>query len=846
MEAFIVLVISLIVLVCIISLIFRIKIYLKVRENSGKINMVLDLLAQTKTKSEKQETPLAVKIRQKEIKITEKTFPQQMRQQPVYKHVQPETKLKTVLSAQPSPKPEIRPLHAKSKSKVDVLPPVNSSVFTTPSLPESKSVKENLGKETLKSESKVAGILSKIWNWIVVGEEFRNPKLSLEYAIATTWLLRIAILFIVIGIGFLLKYSIENSIVGPSGRICLSILSGIIMLIGGIKLLKSKYHVIGQGLLGGSIAIFYFSAFASSMMYNLIPINYSFALMILITIASGVLAVKLDSLLVAILGTIGGYFTPIMLHMGSENIFALFSYILLIGIGVLCIARYKRWKLLNILSFIFTYAVFFITLNKIYDKNIHFATVISFATIYFLLFSGITIVYNLVNKEKSTVLELIGMFTNVTIYSLTTYFLITDLYPKEYVAIVSLGLATFYIIKIFYFIKCKIEDKALMVFLIGFASFFVTITVPLVLSDMWLTTAWAIQAFIFLWMSSKLKNKFLRGIAYLIYLLTFARVLYFDMGNNFIDIETTDYFQEMISRFLTFGMLIISVALGYRLLKNEDPFGQKIINDKGGVILYEDKSRMSGFFIWCAAILTFIFLHFEFYYACNVVYSPLRIPLISLIWVGGIVLVLNKLKTTNKDIFKVILVFLFLGLMVKLFFFDLYALHFRIGHLTYGGGYTLMRFFDFASIIAVISYAYFILAKNKLAGAKLFAVSALSLFFIYTTLELNTFLYNYMPNFKGGGISLLWGIFAISFVFSGIKRNIKAMRYTGLLLFLICALKVFIFDLSQLSSLYRIFAFIALGIFILIGAFIYVRFVETFSTETVELDDACKGVEEQK
>ena len=801
----------------------------KVNENSSKLNVILDLLGSAKIKHrkpkevlpEKQKVTYEEKFPQKEIK--KQTVPSPLA-----------SSIKVPIYTEPVPPKPVQ----TSERKIPEIKPVQ--------IPERKKPEIKSVEATSELANKIENILSRIWNWIIVGEEFRNKNLSLEYAIATTWLLRTAILFIVIGIGFLLKYSIENSIVGPNGRICMSILSGAIMLIGGIKLLKGKYHIIGQGLLGGSIAVFYFSAFASSVMYHLIPINYAFAVMILITVASGVLAVKLDSLLVAILGTIGGYFTPIMLSTGSENILALFSYMLLLGLGVLVIARYKRWKLLNVLSFIFTYAVFFAALHKIYDKNIHFATVISFATVYFLLFSGITIIYNLANKEKSTVLELIGMFTNVTIYSLTMYFLITDLYPKEYVAIVSLGLAAFYIAKTFYFIKCKIEDKALMVFLIGFASFFVTITIPLILSDMWLTTAWAIQAFIFLWMSSKLKNKFLRAIAYLIYFIAFTRVLYFDMGNSFINIKAINYFPEMISRFMTFGMLILSVALGYRLLKNEEPFGQKVIKDEGGVTLYEDKSRMIGFFIWVAAILTFIYLHFEFYYACNVIYSPLRIPLITLIWVGGIILVLNKIKTTHKNVFKVVLVSLFLGLMVKLFIFDLDALHFRIGHLTYGSGYTLMRFFDFASIIAVISYTYFVLAKNKLEGAKLFAVSALSLFFIYTTLELNTFLYNYMPNFKAGGISLLWGLFAISFIFCGIKRNIKPMRYTGLLLFLICALKVLIFDLSQLSSLYKIFAFIALGIFILIGAFIYVKFVESFSTKTDELDDARKGVEEQK
>jgi len=785
MEALIFLTFSLVVFILFLSLVLRIKTYSKVRDNSKKINSILDLLNTVKLKSEKTKEPMP----EKQTVAYEENFPQK----------------KTSVPPQPISQPKPSPIHIKAPPPKPV------------HIPEKKIPEINPVETTSNFGDKVENILSRIWNWIIVGEEFRNKNLSLEYAIATTWLLRAAILFIVIGIGFLLKYSIENSIIGPAERVGLSVLAGVIMLIGGIKLLKGKYRIIGQGLLGGSIAVFYFSAYASSIMYNLIPVNYAYVVMILITIASGVIAVKLDSLLVAILGTIGGYFTPIMLSTGSKDIRALFAYMLILGIGVLGIAKYKRWKLLNALSFVFTYLIFYIALYKFYDKNIHFNLVFSFATIYFLMFSGITVVYNLVNKEKSSVLELIGMFANAAIYFIITYILITDLYPREYVAIVTLGLTAFYAAGMACLIIRKIEDKALTIFLTGFASFFVTITIPLLLTGKWMTSAWAIQAFIFLWMSSKLKNKFLRGISYLIYFITFSKILSVDLNRNFIGITTVNYSSELMSRLLTFGMLIISTVLGYIILKKEKREDS-------------ETNAPATFFIWVGSIFTFIFLHFEFYYFCNAFYNPLLSPLTTLIWVGFILIVLSNLYT-QKTRFKFVLMLLFFGLIIKLLFFDSFlSSNFLYGR--YYGELFYMRLLNFVLIITAFLSAYFVSTKNKFSARPVFLISALALFFLYSTFELNTFLHNYLPAFQSGGISLLWALFAIGYVFSGIITNLRSLRYIGLLLFIICAFKVFFSDLSQLSSLYKIYASIALGIVILAGAFIYVKFVENFSITT--------------
>ncbi len=772
-------------IVYIVLFIFKIKTYYQVYENSRKLNAIIDLLSSTKPKPEKQKEVLpkkqivtyAEKLPQKEIIVPEKT----------------PSEPDSVVPSEP-PKPKSKPVQMRK-----VLIPKPKPIETSSEL-----------------ENKVQSILKSIWNWIIVGEEHRNKNLSLEYAIATTWLLRTAILFIVIGIGFLLKYSIDNSWVGPTGRVCMSFLAGIIMLISGLKLLKGKYRVIGQGLLGGSIAVFYFSAYAGSMMYNLMPVTYAFAIMILVTIATGMLAVKLDSLLVAILGTIGGYLTPIMLSTGSGNIPVLFTYMLILGIGVLGIAKYKRYKLLNALSFIFTYVIFFSVLIFSYNKSIHFNTVILFATLYFLMFFGINILYNLVNKEISTVLELIGMFANSVIYFLTSFIIISDLYSKEYVAIVTLGLAAFYSLGMVCVIKRKIDDKPLKIFLTGFAAFFVTITIPLLLTNEWLTSAWAIQAIIFLWMSSKLKNKFLRSISYLIYFITFIKILSVDFAGNFIGVTTVNYSSELTSRLLTFGMLIVSTGLGYFILKKENDEDSK-------------NNAPAPLFMWAVSVFAFIYFHFEFFFFADEFYKPIIAPLTSLIWVGAILLILRKLST-QKYVFKFFLMFLFFGLVCKLFFVDSFLPENFIYQPSYYGEQFFMRLLDFVLIFGVISYSYFVSAKNNFSAKSIFAISALGLLFLYSTFELNTFLKNSLPAFQSGGISILWALFAITFIFSGIKTKLRSLRFAGLFLFVVCAIKVFFSDLSQLSSLYKIFASIAFGIVILAGAFIYVKFVETFST----------------
>ena len=113
---------------------------------------------------------------------------------------------------------------------------------------------------------------------------------------------------------------------------------------------------------------------------------------------------------------------------------------------------------------------------------------------------------------------------------------------------------------------------------------------------------------------------------------------------------------------------------------------------------------------------------------------------------------------------------------------------------------------------------------------------ALGLAFVFLTLELNTSLSQFVPTLRAGGISILWSLFALGLIVAGIHKHAGALRFTGLGLFTVVGFKVFFSDLANLDQFYRIVAFILLGILILSGAFLYLKYRQTFASGTTSQD----------
>jgi uncharacterized membrane protein len=79
-------------------------------------------------------------------------------------------------------------------------------------------------------------------------------------------------------------------------------------------------------------------------------------------------------------------------------------------------------------------------------------------------------------------------------------------------------------------------------------------------------------------------------------------------------------------------------------------------------------------------------------------------------------------------------------------------------------------------------------------------------------------------------VSTFWVLVALALLASGLRRHVTELRFGGLLLLGLALAKLFLFDLSRLSSLSRAGSFLAVGLALLAGGFLVQRFTATGRT----------------
>ena len=77
---------------------------------------------------------------------------------------------------------------------------------------------------------------------------------------------------------------------------------------------------------------------------------------------------------------------------------------------------------------------------------------------------------------------------------------------------------------------------------------------------------------------------------------------------------------------------------------------------------------------------------------------------------------------------------------------------------------------------------------------------------------------------SGGVLTMAWGAEALALLAAGFPLRDRFQRLSGLALFLVCVLKLFLYDLRELQTVNRILSFIVLGAILVGVSWIYTRF----------------------
>lgn len=693
-----------------------------------------------------------------------------------------------------------------------------------------------------KRDVDAAGVklLRRMWNWVVVGEEFRRPGLSAEFAIATTWLVRVGVLSVVLMVGFGLQLSIARGLLGPAGRVSLALVCGTVFILLGLRCLGRRYQMLGQGFVGGGLAMFYFAFFAAAMLFHLMPVTGAFACMAAVTAAAVVLAVRLEALSIAVFGLLGGYATPLMLRSAQPDWPIFYAYLVLLALGMAGVAVRRQWPVLTGLSLFFNSFLFMGSVVTRYGwhAGVGTASDISYLVGFFVIYSTALFVYAVRRRISTTPVELAALFVNALV-ALGGGALLIGYGPAQRtrLAVFVLGLAAFYVAHVWIFLWRGRFDRVLVSGFIALAVIFLGLAPPLLFTGHVLSAMFALLAVALLGLARRLESRMLLVCALGCYGIVLVR-----LAAGFLDLSLFEqarsgaYWVGLKDRLVEFAGPVAALFAGWRLFGSAPAVAQKGVGDSS----MRDGAAFGGVMTVFAALFyagLVIAVTREVTAVSWAMMPAARWAALTVVWgvfTGHLIMARARLSARA---FMGLLAFAVTLVTVQWLIWGWLGAEWpvldRLCHtVPFSVGTALPRLLATAVCVSVLVGARQSLGAGSSEAERFRLVlltAALVAGLLYLTFEAATCCTAYVPGFRGWAVSVVWICYGLSLLVGGLRCGSRGLRLAGLALFCVTVAKVFLSDLADSDVLGRLIAFGVVGGVLLLAAYAYLRNQNAFN-----------------
>lgn len=391
----------------------------------------------------------------------------------------------TVMETEPAPLPVAVPEPEPKPEPTSVNPwrshtPQNAAIAEA--VVDAETIVEKESSEAGAQPSAFGGVISSLVRWFMQG----NP------------LAKLGILLLFLGLSFLLRYTVEHSLFPLELRLVAAALFAIVLLAIGWRL-RHKQPVYALILQGGATGALYLTVFGAFRLWQMLPMTLAFVLLVVICAASVGLAILQKALSLAMLASLGGYLAPLLLSTGSGNYVALFSFYLLLSVGILAISVWQHWRELNLLGLIFTFGVGGLWGVNDYQPSFYLNCQL-FLVANILLFGVLSVALSLRSQAKGKqIIDGVLLFAPPLIgfgmqYAITRHW--------EYgPALSAMGYGGFYLVLAWLALRRYPSlGRPLVLAALALGGAFTTLAIPLALSAQWTSMAWALEGLGILWL----------------------------------------------------------------------------------------------------------------------------------------------------------------------------------------------------------------------------------------------------------------------------------------------------------------------------------------------------------
>ena len=646
-------------------------------------------------------------------------------------------------------------------------------------------------------------------------EEYATSETNFEKYIGENLFGKIGILIFIIGIGFFVKYAIDQNWINETARTLMGYAVGAGMLVLAERLHK-RYHTFSSLLAGGAFGIYYLITAIAFHYYALFSHTIAFVILCVTTIFMSAVSVLYDRKELAVTALVGGFIAPFIISTDSSSIISLQIYITILNIGMFCLAMYKKWAILPMVSFAFTYIILWGTtaLGSFSDSEAvtTYPTLFAFATLFYVIFLLPVVFILRTQYGENTRLGLLGIITaNSFMYLIYGDFLLqhfeassdTTAYLAFFIAAVNLA--------IHLYLRFRVEGQdTLRNLMLGLAVTFASMGIPILFSAANVLMVWAAESVLLLWLFTKEKNRIYELASAVLLLLTLGALAYYRTTDTFIhDTGDSLFFNGafFVTTFVSIAYYVVAVIM---------QFNKELFSDTKRLIAYTPCNAIAyalGFSILFLAFRDNFHFHLE-----QPISEYASLLTANIMLLGGALILRKRFEISENKLAYEISLYL-AGILFAM----------TVWNYTAPEG-LLLRWLMALVTIAHMAYCMrgqLLVTSNQRNLHIEYSIISTLMWLTLTRLLLITF---NEVNFSTA-FSLSLGIAAFILMCIGMRYHSKEIRIVSLAEFGIVIGKLILNDVWAMPALGKIIVFISLGALLLILSFLYQKLKDALFNE---------------
>ena len=646
-------------------------------------------------------------------------------------------------------------------------------------------------------------------------EEYATSETNFEKYIGENLFGKIGILIFIIGIGFFVKYAIDQNWINETARTLMGYAVGAGMLVLAERLHK-RYHTFSSLLAGGAFGIYYLITAIAFHYYALFSHTMAFVILCVTTIFMSAVSVLYDRKELAVTALVGGFIAPFIISTDSSSIISLQIYITILNIGMFCLAMYKKWAILPMVSFAFTYIILWGTtaIGSFSDSEAvtTYPTLFAFATLFYVIFLLPVVFILRTQYGENTRLGLLGIITaNSFMYLIYGDFLLqhfeassdTTAYLAFFIAAVNLA--------IHLYLRFRVEGQdTLRNLMLGLAVTFATMGIPILFSAANVLMVWAAESVLLLWLFTKEKNRIYELASAVLLLLTLGALAYYRTTDAFIhDTGDSLFFNGafFVTTFVSIAYYVVAVIM---------QFNKELFSDTRRLIAYTPCNAIAyalGFSILFLAFRDNFHFHLE-----QPISEYASLLTANIMLLGGALILRKRFEISENKLAYEISLYL-AGILFAM----------TVWNYTTPEG-LLLRWLMALVTIAYMAYCMrgqLLVTSNQRNLHTEYSIISTLTWLTLTRLLLITF---NEVNFSTA-FSLSLGIAAFILMCIGMRYHSKEIRIVSLAEFGIIIGKLILNDVWAMPALGKIIVFISLGAILLILSFLYQKLKDALFNE---------------